>query len=578
MHHGWRTVDRIEAIGEQGMVATKSRQASEAGARMLELGGNAMDAAIAAAFVSGVVEPMMSGIGGGGVMIVHDPADGKNYCVEFGMRSPALGTPDCYELLDRRSTEVFKWRAVKDEANTVGYRSAAVPGAVAGFCLALERWGKLPLATVIQPAIELAANGIEVHWYHTLLAHKERHRLRRFPASAATFLDNDEAPNPPDIEGRGGRLMQPELARTLEQIAAGGPDAFYRGAIAAAIDADMRANNGLLRAEDLAAYRAVIRPALTIPYRDTTVATVPGPFGGVTMAQMLQLLDGFDLASLGHNSVATLHLIAEASRLAFADRFTYLADPEVVPTPFTGILTPEYTAERRAIIDVQRATPLGTAGIGALAGDPWRYEPGGHPATDTAASGPGPAHSNTTHLCAADKSGMAISLTTTLMSSFGSAVTIPGTGILLNNGMSWFDPEPGRAASLAPSRRPLTNQTPAIVVDAAGPRFVVGASGGRRILDAVAQLIIKAVDFGLGAQAAISSPRMDCSEPRLLVDDRVGTEVLAGLAALGHDLTPHQTDFFLNGFASPDAILYDRAAGVLRGGADQFYPAFAVGV
>jgi gamma-glutamyltranspeptidase/glutathione hydrolase len=572
MQHGWRTVDRTEAVGERGIVATKSRQASEAGAKMLEQGGNAMDAAIAAAFVSGVVEPMMSGIGGGGVMIVHDPADGQTYCVEFGMRSPALATPDCYELLDRKSTEVFKWRAVKDEANTVGYRSAAVPGAVAGYCLALERWGKLPLATVLQPAIELAANGIDSHWYHTLLAHKERHRLRRFPASAATFLVDGEAPNPLDIEGRAGRLVQPDLARTLEQIAAEGPDAFYRGAIAAAIDADMRANDGLIRAEDLAAYRAVIRPALTVPYRTSTVATVPGPFGGVTMAQMLQILDGFDLASLGHNSAAALHLIAEASRLAFADRFTYLADPEVVPTPFTGILSPEYTAERRAAIDPKRAN------LTLAPGDPWRYEPDGRPAALAPASGPGPASSNTTHLCAADSSGLAISCTTTLMSSFGSAVTIPGIGVLLNNGMSWFDPEPGRAASLAPSRRPLTNQTPAIVLDAAGPRFVVGASGGRRILDAVAQLIIKVVDFGLGPQAAISSPRMDCSEQRLVVDDRVGAATLASLAALGHDLTAHQTDFLLNAFASPDAILYDRDARLLRGGADPFYPALVVGV
>lgn len=572
MHQGWRTVDRIEAVGERGIVATKSRYASEAGARMLAQGGNAMDAAIAAAFVSGVVEPMMSGVGGGGVMIVHDPADGQSYCVEFGMRSPALATPGCYELLDRRSTEVFKWRAVKDEENTIGYRSAAVPGAVAGYCLALERWGKLPLKTVIAPAIELAANGIESHWYHTLLAHKQRHHLRRFPASAAIFLEGGEAPDPLDIEGKAGRLVQQDLARTLEQIAAEGADAFYRGAIAAAIDADMRANNGLLRAEDLAAYRAVVRPALTIPYRDTTVATVPGPFGGVTMAQMLRILDGFDLASLGHNTAASLHLIAEASRLAFADRFEYLADPEVVPTPFAGILSPAYIVERRAAIDPRRALrPV-------AAGDPWRHEPGGPSGDRVATSGPGPAHSNTTHLCAADNSGLAISLTTTLMSSFGSAVTIPGTGVLLNNGMSWFDPEPGRAASLAPSRRPLTNQTPAIVVDGAGPRFIVGASGGRRILDAVAQLIIKAVDYGLGAQAAISSPRMDCSEQRLVVDDRVGQAVLAALGGLGHDLTPHQTDFFYNAFASPDAILYDRARGVLRGGADPFYPALAVGI
>jgi gamma-glutamyltranspeptidase/glutathione hydrolase len=572
MEHGWRTVDRVEAAGERGMVAAKNRLASEAGARMFALGGNAMDAAIAAAFASGVVEPMMSGLGGGGVMIVHDPADRQSYCVEFGMRSPALATPDCYELGEGRSPEVFKWRQVKDEANTVGHRSVAVPGAVAGYALALERWGRLPLATVIQPAIELAASALPTGWYHSVLVGRELRRLRRFPASAAIFLDSGDPPRAVDLDGVGGRLQQSDLAYTLEQIAAGGPDAFYRGPIAAAIDAEMRANDGLLRAEDLAAYRAVIRPALTVYYRDRTVATVPGPFGGVTMAEMLRILDGLDVAGPGQDTATSLHLIAEASHLAFADRFTYLADPEVVPTPFAGLLADGYIAERRAAIDPRRA--LASPGPG----DPWPYEPSGRPEAVLAASGPGPARSNTTHLCAADRDGLAISLTSTLMSSVGSAVTMPGTGIVLNNGMSWFDPEPGRAASLGPGRRPLTNQTPTIVLDAGGPQLVVGASGGRRILDAVAQLIIKTVDFGLGPQAAISSPRMDCSEGRLLVDDRVGQAVLDGLAERGHEVRPIQNDFFTGGFASPTAIGYDRATGQLRGGADQFYPALAVGV
>jgi gamma-glutamyltranspeptidase/glutathione hydrolase len=326
-----------------------------------------------------------------------------------------------------------------------------------------------------------------------------------------------------------------------------------------------------VRAADLAAYQARIVPALTVAYRDLTVATVPGPFGGVTMAQMLRLLDGFDLAALGHNTAASLHLIAEASRLAFTDRFAYLADPEVVPAPFAGLLTEAYIAERRALIDPDRA-------LATLApGDPWRYEPGGRPADVTTSGGTAPHLSNTTHLCAADGGGLAVSLTSTLQASFGSGVVVPGTGILLNDGMSWFDPEPGRAASVGPNRRPLTNQTPAIVVDGQGARLVVGASGGRKILDAVAQLIIKVVDYGLGAQAAISSPRMDCSEQRLVIDDRVGQEVLATLATLGHGVQAVTNDFFANAFASPDAILYDRQAGVLRGGADQFHPAAAVG-
>ena len=197
---------------------------------------------------------------------------------------------------------------------------------------------------------------------------------------------------------------------------------------------------------------------------------MPGTFGGVTMAADARDPGRLRPRRLGHISAAALHLIAEASRLAFADRFTYLADPEVVPAPFAGLLAPDYIAERRALIDPARAI------ADHRAGDPWRYEPSGRPAALAVASVRRPHASNTTHLCAADSSGLAISLTSTLMSSFGSAVIVPGTGVLLNNGMSWFDPEPGRPHSLAPSRRPLTNQTPAIVLDAAGR-----AAGGRRL-------------------------------------------------------------------------------------------------
>ena len=573
MRHGHRVVDRAEVTSERGMVVAKHRLASEAGARMLEAGGNAVDAAIAAAFTSGVVEPMMSGLGGGGVMIVHDPADGRDWCVEFGMRGPALATPGCWELDEGRSPDVFKWRRVKHDANIVGHRSAAVPGAVAGYALALERWGKLPLATVIQPAIEAAANGVPVSWFHSLLVTRDLAKLRRLPQTAAIFLNHRDPPVSASVDKDGDRLTQTELARALETIAALGPDAFYRGPLAAAIDREMREGDGLLRAADLASYRARIIPALAVPYRQTRVATVPGPFGGITMAEMLRILDGFDLAALGHNSADVLHTVAEASLLAFSDRFAYLADPDVVPAPFAGLLAEAYIAERRRAINPDRATGARSPG------DPWRHEPEGRLEAAPAATGAGgPESRDTTHLCAADSSGMVVSLTSTLMSSFGSGVVVPGTGILLNNGMAWFDPEPGRPASVGPSRRPLTNQTPALVVDDQGPLLAVGASGGRRILDAVAQLIIKVVDFGLSAQAAIASPRMDCSEQRLVIDDRVELDVLTALAARGHDVLAVENDFLAGGFASPVAIQFERPSGRLRGGADPYYPATAVGL
>jgi gamma-glutamyltranspeptidase / glutathione hydrolase len=573
MEQGARIVDRAEVVGRRGMVASKNAVASAAGLSMFEQGGNAVDAAIAAAFASGVVEPMMSGLGGGGVMIVHDPSDGQGWCVEFGMRSPALAVPGCFALAGGRSQEAFKWRRVVDDANLVGHRSVAVPGALAGYAAALERWGRLPLATVLEPAIAAARAGVPVHWYHSLLTLREAAKLRRFPAAARVFLDGGDAPLPVDVAGLGGRLVQADLAATLELIAREGPSAFYEGDIAHAIDDEMAAHDGLLRAGDLAAYRARVQPALRTRYRQTTVATAPGPFGGVTMASMLRLLGGFDLAALGHNTPASLHLIAEASRLAFLDRFAHLADPEVVPVPFAGLLSDAYLDERRALIRPDRA--LRDPGHG----DPWRHEPGGRPAGAVTGSGvQAPSSSNTTHLCAADGSGLAVSLTSTNMSSYGSCVVVPGTGVLLNNGMCWFDPEPGRPASVGPSRRPLTNQTPAIVVGDDGSLLAVGASGGRRILDAVAQLIIKAVDHGLAPQAAITSPRMDSSELTLLIDDRVGPETIAALRALGHGVTAVANDFLLNPFASPTAIALDRAAGTLRGGADQWYPAMVSGL
>jgi gamma-glutamyltranspeptidase/glutathione hydrolase len=257
--------------------------------------------------------------------------------------------------------------------------------------------------------------------------------------------------------------------------------------------------------------------------------------------------------------------------LAFADRYAYLADPDVVPVPLAGLLDPAYIAERQALLDPARAISPVTAG------EPWRFEPTSTGAP-LAAGRPGPNQSNTTHLCAADSDGMAVSLTSTLMSSFGCGIVVPGTGVLLNNGMCWFDPEPGRPNSVAPSRRPLTNQTPAIVIDHGNARLAVGASGGRRILDAVAQVIIAHIDYDLGPQAAISAPRIDNSEPQLIADDRLGEATITALVAMGHEVVAMHVADHYNPFASPTAIHVDPATKQLRGGADQFYPAVPVGV
>ena len=300
-------------------------------------------------------------------------------------------------------------------------------------------------------------------------------------------------------------VKQPELAEVLEAIGKGGPAAFYKGDIAKAITADIQDNGGVLSEEDMANYKPLVwENGLEYKYHGHTVRVPPFACAGITSAMTLKLLDGFDTGSMGHNSADMLHAYISCARLAYADRFQYLADPAFADVPWNGLVSDEYTDFRRATIGERINGSV-------AAGNPWIQE-GREPTSVLPASRPAE-DKGTTHLCVTDGEGNAVSLTNTIMSGFGSGIIPKGTGVIMNNGMMWFDPVPGRINSIAPGRLPLNNMTPSLVMDRNGVKMAVGASGGRRITNCVTQQIVKVIDYGMGPQEAIDSPAWTAAHP-----------------------------------------------------------------
>ena len=555
-----------EATAPRAMVATKHRVATEAGLAMLEIGGNAVDAAVAACLAVGVVEPESSGIGGGGYLVYQ--VDGKGGVIGFPMRAPAAAAPDMYRLTGAATAGVFGWPGVEGDANIEGARSVAVPGSVAGLCEAHRRFGRLPLAEVAAPAVAVARDGFVPDWHERYVLGLQTGKLHRYDELRRTFTVNGELPAGPVSDPV--RLRQPDLAAVLERIGRDGADGFHKGEVAAAIAEGVRAQGGVLSEADLAGYEPRVWEAgLEVGYRGLTVRVPPYASAGITSAMTLRLLEGFDVAALGHGTVEGAHAYISAARLAYADRFAYLSDPDFVDAPWGGLLSDGYIAKRRALID-DRARDFAP-------GDPWEFE-GRRPAEQLPESRPA-WDTGTTHLCVIDGEGNAVSLTNTIMSGFGSGIVPPGTGVVMNNGMMWFDPVPGRVNSIVPGKAALNNMTPALVLDASGVMLALGASGGRLITNCVTQALSNVVDHGMGPQAAVDAPRVDVSTPWTSVDHRLGAEVIAGLEAKGHRLKviPRGIlDAGYTAFASP--LVIQRDAQGLRAGADAFHSAYAAGL
>jgi gamma-glutamyltranspeptidase / glutathione hydrolase len=561
-------VSRLEAHGRGGMVAAKTPQAAAAGADILRRGGNAVDAAVTTAFTSGVVEPWMNGIGGGGYMVVQAP-DEAPAVVAYPMVAPAGARPEMFRLSGAGSdTELFGWPAVVDSANVWGYRSVAVPGTVAGLALALECWGTISLAEALAPAIHWAEEGVPVFWHTTLMITGALGTLKQYPATAAIFLDGDGNPPVTLEQDRPRWLRQEDLARTLRTIASDGPRAMYEGALGQTIADDLAANGAPFTRGDFASYQAQITPALSTTYGGSEVHTIGGGTGGTTLVESLNILAELDLRNLGYHTPLALHRMAQAFRTAFADRFAWLADATEVEIPVDVLTSQEYARERVRNLGENRfeAIPAATAERTGL-----RHGLESSLPDYVANAAPGQmADGSTTHLSVMDRNGMAVSCTQTLLSLWGSRVTTPGTGVLLNNGMMWFDPEQGRPNSVAGGKTPLSNMAPVILSRDGRPWVSLGASGGRRIMNCNAQLVINLTDWRLAAQPAISAPRIDCSTSQLLLSWRFPAETAKALRAMGHRVAIRDERLFTDGFASPTAIRC-TLDGVFDGGADPFY-------
>lgn len=557
-------VDKTEVRAKNGLVVTKDLLASEAGLAMLRRGGNVVDAAVAAAFAVGVVEPNMSGIGGGGFMLLYLARERRTVVIDYAMRGPLATYDGMFELEQGYTTDIFGWRKVKGDANIHGHKSVAVPGVVAGLCHAQQHFGTLPLSEVMAPAIRLAREGFPVTWVSQLAISGDAQTLSRYPETARTFFRNGL---PKAITASStDRIVQPDLALTLEAIAADGPDAFYRGTVAAAIERAILAGGGLLTAEDLARYQVrVMEPPPAVGFGGDQVFSSPCPSGGTTLQETLAILAGTGVAEAGHNSAEALHLIAEASRLAWADRFAHLCDSDLLSFDWRLLFSPDYAASRRELIHRERA--MSTVPVGnpqALRRSP--------------PAGPLGADGSTTALATADGEGNLVAITQTLMSSFGSRVTVPGTGVLLNNGMYWFDPEPGKPNSVGPGKKPLNNMAPLLVLRDGKPFLAVSSSGGRHIPGANLNIYLNAAVYGMGMQAAVAAPRVDLSGGFISADDRIAPAALEALRRRGHRVETEQEIFRPRPFASPTCIRIDPESGLLCSGTDPWGGAAALGL
>jgi gamma-glutamyltranspeptidase/glutathione hydrolase len=536
----WIGAGRHDCVAENGMGASKHPLIGEAGVDIMRKGGNAVDAAVAAAFVDCVVEPAMNGIGGEGVMAIHLES-GENVIVDYVGRPAQSCTPDMYELTGDAEPGWMGWRRVVGDANVVGHKACTTPGTVAGLAAALELYGTMSLKDVMKPAIRAAEEGFVVGWWTASHIFQGMKLFSRFPEWKRLFLHDGQLPYIPYMHGMPApeRLVNEDLAKSLRAIAEDGAGAFYRGWIAEAISDEMERGGGFITMDDLGIYEPIIHEPELGSYRGYTVVYDP-THSGTTMMQILNLLEGYDLAASGFGTTETIHLVAEAIGLAFADRFRYMGDPGYVDVPQRALVSKEYAEELRERIDLKKATAIEP-------GDPWPYEP-----------------ECTTALAVADGAGNLVCVNQTLVNSFGCGVVIPGTGIVMNNAMYGLDPEPGHANSIDGRKRRIQNVCPTILLKEGEPFLAVGAPGGRAIQIAVAQVIVNVVDHGMGIQEAIEAPRITRETSTVYIDNRIPSDVPGALTAMGHDIV--WVDQELQNWARPVGVLVDPETGLLHGG------------
>ena len=508
-------------VARNGMVAAQEKHAARVGVEILRQGGNAVDAAVAVGFAMAVTHPQAGNIGGGGFMLVQLAASNKTIAIDYRETAPAAMTRDVF--LDE-----------KGEADPKKSRNSAlgvgVPGTVAGLALAHERYGsgKFTFAQLIAPAVRLARDGFAVEDDLANSLPRAQPRLARWPSTASIFFRSDGTPL-----ARGDTLKQGELASSLETIAADGPRAFYDGPLAEKIVAAIKQSGGIMTRDDLKSYRAIERPVVRGTYRGYDIASMPPPSsGGIHLIQILNILEGFPLRDLGPESAATLHLMIEAMKPAYADRAEFLGDPEFVKVPVAGLISKRYATEQRKAIDPERARPADAIKPGT---------PAAHESD------------NTTHFSVIDAQGNAVANTYTLNFSYGLGLVADGTGILLNNELDDFAAKAGApnaygliggdANAPGGGKRPLSSMSPTIVFRDGRAVLVTGTPGGSRIITTVLQVILNVVDHQMNIAEAVAAPRIHHQwlPDRVFAERGLSTDTVRLLEAKGHRIVTTAT-------------------------------------
>jgi gamma-glutamyltranspeptidase / glutathione hydrolase len=530
----------LPVIARNGMVVSQEARATRIGVEILRQGGNAIDAAVATGFALAVTLPRAGNLGGGGFMLVHLAKEGRTIAIDYRETAPADTPRDVF--LDAQGN------FVPQKSQSSGL-AVGVPGTVAGLAHAHGRYGsgKFTLAQLIAPAIRLAYEGFDVDDDLADSLPFVQNRLARYPSSRAIFLKSDGAPL-----HQGDRLVQRDLATSLEAIARSGPDAFYKGWIAEKIVAAVRAESGRMTREDLARYAVVEREPVRGLYRGREILSMPPPSsGGVHLVQILNILEGWPMSQLGHNSAAALHRMSEAMKRAYADRAEFMGDPDYVSMPLVRLLSKPYADQQRAAISLERATPADQIGKRL-------------PAASES--------DQTTHFSVADVQGNAVANTYTLNFSYGLGMVAAGTGILLNNELDDFAAKPGapnaygliggEANAPGPNKRPLSSMSPAMVFRDGKLEIVTGSPGGSRIITIVLQVVANIIDFGMNAAEAGLAPRVhhQWRPDALYVEQGISADTIAILQRMGHRIRQQR--------AAGSTQTIHRVNGVYHGAAD----------
>jgi gamma-glutamyltranspeptidase/glutathione hydrolase len=525
--------------GSNGVVSSSSRIASEVGVEIMKQGGNAVDAAIATAFAMAVTWPTAGNIGGGGFMIYHG-ADGEATAFDFREKAPLASTKTMYLNEDG---------SVRDNSNHDGILAVGVPGTVAGMELAHQRLGSMEWSALLQPAIDLARDGMPISWYLHDSFKRMGNRWQQYPSSGKIFLKEDGSFYQP-----GDTWKQPDLAATLERIQRDGKDGFYKGETADLVHDFMAANGGIITRDDLAKYEAREREPIRGNSGGYEIVSMPPPSsGGVVMVQMLNILEGFDLAEIGHNSALYLHLLTESMRRAYADRANFLGDPDFnEDMPVAMLTSKEYGAKQRASIMMHAASESDPAKFAQL------YE-----------------SEETTHFSVVDKDGNMVSLTYTLENGYGSKIVVDGAGFLLNNEMGDFNAQPGvtnergtigtEANQIRPEQRMLSSMSPTIVAKDGVPLFATGTPGGRTIINTTMQTILNVIDHGMNIARAIDAPRIHhqwLPNSTRMESGSFSADTVKLYEQRGHVIRETR------GIGSAMAVYRDPETGVLSGAAD----------